>query len=271
MRRKLLKEILSIPSCSRHEGDVRNFLIDWAKENGIDYRVDKYGNVFMKKGTPPEGGAYPCVVAHMDTVHSDQKQMVGTGERLKIIKGNGTYGDIYYAQRLTREGLWVSTGCGGDDKASIFICLELISKFDTIMGAFFVEEEIGMNGSRPAKDDEWLNQAGYFIQFDAPTNDWISRVCYGVLLFDDDFYDRLKPIWNKFDLNEPHMNDPFTDIMALKKNYPVNCINYFAGYMDMHTSTEFVVLDYVEDAIKLGSSTISELGPNQYLFNRKEV
>lgn len=270
MRKSLLKEVLSIPSCSEHESDVREFLVNWANENNINYRIDAFGNLFMMKGALKEGEAYPCVVAHMDTVHRDQQYMVGTGERLKILKGKGSYGDIYYAQKETIEGLMVNTGCGGDDKASVFICLELISKFDTIMGAFFVEEEIGCLGSRPAVNDEWLNQVGYFIQFDAPTDNWISRVCNGVVLFDNDFYNTLKPVWDKYELYEPRLNDPFTDIMALKKNYPVNCINYFAGYMNMHRPNEFVVLDYVEKAIKVGASTITKLGKSSYLFKNKK-
>ena len=64
------------------------------------------------------------------------------------------------------------------------------------------------------------------------------------------------------------MSDPFTDIKELKRNYPVNCINYFAGYMDMHTPLEFVVLDYVEKAVKLGEATIEKLGVNRYLYNK---
>lgn len=269
-----LKEVLSIPTCSRHESLVREYLIAWAEDNDIETRVDSYGNLFMKKGEVAEGEAYPCVVAHMDTVHQDQKRMVYDEEALLNINELTTeVGDILYATYSRASGVPVNTGIGGDDKAGIFICLELIKKFDNIMGAFFIEEEIGCNGSRAAKDDEWLEQCGFFMQFDAPTDDWITGVSYGVKLFNDEFADLLEPIWGDFDMSEPSMGDPFTDIMALKRNYPVCCINYFAGYMDMHTPAEYVVIDYVEKAINLGEATIGALGNefHEYLYNGEIV
>lgn len=266
MNKDLLKEILSIPSCSRSEDDIRDFLILWAKDKKISHRVDEFGNLFMKKG---DAESYPCVVAHMDTVHRDQIPMVGEGQKLTILEGNGTYGDILYAQKKTLDGLNVSTGCGGDDKAGIFIVLELIEKFDTIMGAFFVEEEIGCLGSKRAIADEWLEEASYFIQFDAPTDDWISKVCSGILLFDNEFESLLEPVWKEFKMSKPSISDPFTDIKELRKHYDVNCINYFAGYMNMHSIFEFVVLDYVQKAIDLGEATIRTLGPDKNLFNTK--
>lgn len=260
---KLLKEVLSIPSYTRYEQDVRNFLISWAENEGIDYRVDEFGNLFMKKG---ESDSYPCVVAHMDTVHLDQREMVGTEDRLLILEGKGPDGNILYAQQASPSGVNITTGIGGDDKAGVFIVLELMKKFDTIMAAFFVEEEIGCFGSRKAIGDEWLEQAGYFIEFDAPTDDWISKRCSNILLFNDEFEKILEPVWEMFNLSKPSISDPYTDVQELKKNYDVNCINYFAGYMDMHTSFEYVVVEYVQKAIDLGIATINELGNKRYEF-----
>ncbi len=91
-----------------------------------------------------------------------------------------------------------------------------------------------------SNDNDILNNAGYFIQFDAPYDNWISRSCSGTILFDDKFEKILTPVWDKYDMDEP-MQHPFTDVKALKLNYPVNCINYSAGYMNMHSDLEFVV------------------------------
>jgi len=265
MDKKLLKTVLSIPSCSRNEDDVRDFLVAWAEGMGIEHRVDEFGNVFMRKG---EAESYPCVVAHMDTVHRDQIDIVGEGKSLHIVESKNSEGDILYAQRELPSGVMASTGIGGDDKAGVFIVLELLKKFDNIMGAFFVEEEIGCFGSKKAIGDEWLEQAGYFIQFDAPTDDWISKVCSGIILFDDEFEKLLEPVWEQFEMSKPSISDPFTDIKELRKNYDVNCINYFAGYMDMHTPFEYVVVDYVQKAIDLADATIRTLGTDKYLFNK---
>jgi putative aminopeptidase FrvX len=261
----LLKNVLSIPSVSRFESDVRDFLISWAQDNNINYRVDEFGNLFMMKG---ESESYPCVVAHMDTVHRDQKDLVGRDKKLHIVETTTDEGNILYAQRKLTSGVMCSTGIGGDDKAGVFIVLELLKQHDSIMAAFFIEEEIGCLGSKRAIGDEWLEKAGYFIQFDAPTDDWISKVCSNVLLFDDNFEKMLEPVWDEFEMSKPSISDPFTDIKELRRNYDVNCINYFAGYMDMHSPFEYVVLEYVEKAINLAKATISTLGTDKYLFKK---
>jgi len=270
MDKQLLKKILSIPSFSRKEECVRAYLIEFANQRGIKYSVDTYGNVFLRKGVISGDQSYPCVVGHMDTVYSSQAEMVDKETKLDIIEKETKEGTILYAQTSRISGVPLSAGIGGDDKAGLFICLSLIDRFDTIMGAFFVEEEIGCNGSRKAKygvGHTYLEQAGYFIQFDAPTNDWISRTCSGVELFNNNFEKRLNPVWDKHKLSTPKVNDPFTDVKELRLAYPVCCINYFAGYMDMHSLVEYVVIEYVEKAFKVGVDTILELGLGKYLYS----
>jgi len=272
MDKELLKDILSVPSHSRKEDRVRAYIVAYAKEKGIECITDEFGNVFLKKGTIEDGQGYPCVVAHMDTVHRDQATMVDTDENLIIQETTNPLGTILYAQRMLPSGFPISTGIGGDDKAGVFIALSLMDKFDTIMGAFFVEEEIGCFGSKQVNrgiGHDWLKQAAYFMQFDAPTDDWTSRVCSGVELFNDEVAMVLKPVWETYGLSTPNMRDPFTDVKELKLSYPVCCINYFAGYMDMHTAREYVVIEFVEKAINVGASTIIELGKDVYLYDKK--
>ena len=272
MNKEKLKEILSIPSYSGNEGRVREYIIQFAIDNVIPYIVDTYGNIFLKKGVVEDGQGYPCVVSHMDTVHVNQTEMTYSDKNLDIIEKETNEGTILYAQTMRNSGVPYSMGIGGDDKAGIFICLSLIEQFDNIMGAFFVEEEIGCNGSREAKHGDghsYLEQAAYFIQFDAPTDNWISRVCNNVELFNDEFEMVLKPVWKLYELSEPNINDPITDVKELKLAYPVCCINYFAGYMDMHTPVEYVVIEYVEKALNVGASTIIELGVDKYLYKNK--
>lgn len=273
MNKNILKEILQIPSYSTKENRVRDYIVEFAKEKEIPYIIDKFGNVFLKKGKVREGQGFPCVVSHMDTVHRMQSDLISTDINLDIIEKETDEGNILYAQIMRPSGVPISTGIGGDDKAGIFICLSLIEKFDVIMGAFFVEEEIGCIGSRKSKTGEghkWLLDASYFIQFDAPTDNWVSRVCSGVELFDDNFNKLLKPVFEQYGLTKINVNDPFTDVKELKLNYPVCCINYFAGYMDMHTPVEYVVLEYVEKAINVGTTTIIELGRDKQIYKKKK-
>ena len=71
------------------------------------------------------------------------------------------------------------TGIGGDDKAGVFICLQLLEKFDVIKGFFPVAEETGCHGSRGA-NEEFFKDVGYAIQFDSTENDTMSLSLMGV-------------------------------------------------------------------------------------------
>ena len=69
MNKNRLKEVLSIPSVYGEEGLVREYIQSYAENEGIDYHIDKKGNIYLTKGSEKmtEGEYYPCVVAHMDS------------------------------------------------------------------------------------------------------------------------------------------------------------------------------------------------------------
>lgn len=67
---------MRIPSCSRHEDMMQEYLLDWAKKHGCSAKKDSKGNILMVKGKPPDGHYYPAMCDHVDTVHSDQIEMV---------------------------------------------------------------------------------------------------------------------------------------------------------------------------------------------------
>jgi putative aminopeptidase FrvX len=64
-----LKEILSIPSLYGREEKVRNYISQWAIARNIPFYIDVTGNIYLTKG---QSDSYPCMVAHMDTVHKIQ-------------------------------------------------------------------------------------------------------------------------------------------------------------------------------------------------------
>jgi hypothetical protein len=45
---------------------------------------------------------------------------------------------------------------------------------------------------------------------------------------------------------------PFTAVYALKKLFDFSCINLSVGYYDHHTADEYVILEDVENGIKIG-------------------
>ena len=259
-----LKEVLSIPSVSGDESMVRDYIIEYAKNNGIEYYTDSKKNLYLTKGSDKmtSGEYYPCVVSHMDTVHGSHRELIET--KTNLIIENSEMGTLIAKHPTTKE----QTGIGGDDKCGVYVCLEMIERFDVLKGAFFVEEEIGMLGSKQA-DDKFFENVGYAIQFDAPSSNWISEVCSGVKLFDEDFKKEIKGTLNECGYTKFSV-DPFTDVNQLASKYDFNCLNLGCGYYRQHTTSEYVVVEEVSDSIKAGYELITKLGMEKYVHKKME-
>jgi len=269
MNKNRLKEVLSIPSVYGEEGLVRDYIQTYAENEGIDYHIDKKGNIYLTKGIEKmtEGEYYPCVVAHMDTVHTNHINLVKSNERLDIVE---SYHSVVENDILTARmpGTDTQTGIGGDDKCGVAVCLEMLDHFDVIKASFFVEEEIGMKGSQQA-DEKFFSNVGYAIQFDAPSSDWITEVCSGQRLFDKDFKDLItEDLSNNGYTN--YSNDPFTDVNQLAKKFDFSCLNLGCGYYSQHTANEYVIIEEVEDAIRAGKSLITKLGLEFYKHEKNK-
>ena len=46
-------KLTQVPRPSNHEGKARKFMMDWAKENGIEAVQDEAGNIIMRKAATP--------------------------------------------------------------------------------------------------------------------------------------------------------------------------------------------------------------------------
>ena len=262
MDKKFLKTTLSIPSAYGEEERMKEHIIEFAIKNSIEYKVDNKGNIYLTKGSEKmtQGEYYPCVVSHIDTVHKNHTDLITKDERLTIIEKE----DILTADHPSTGE---QTGIGGDDKCGVFVCLSLFDHFDVLKGAFFVEEEIGMLGSKHA-DEEFFKNVGYAIQFDAPSDNWISEVCSGVKLFDEKFKTTITEVlseggYTKFSI------DPFTDVNQLAQKFDFNCLNIGCGYYKQHTDKEYVVIKEVENSLKMGVALIDYLGNKEYIHHKE--
>jgi tripeptide aminopeptidase len=265
MNLDFLKDVLSLPSISGNESMVRDYILEFAKDNEIESYVDKKGNVYLTKGRDRVtlGEYYPCVVSHIDTVHRSHIDLIENNRRLDIVdKGNG---DLIAYNPLTNE----QTGIGGDDKCGVFVCLSLFLEMDILKGAFFVEEEIGMLGSKEA-DPEFFKNVGYAIQFDAPSANWVTEVCSGVKIFDSSFKDKIKTVLSEGGYTN-FSNDPFTDVNQLSQKFEFNCLNLGCGYYEQHRDSEYVVVDEVKKSLHMGIKLIHHLGVADYLRKDKKV
>jgi len=267
---EILKEVLSLPSISGKENIVRDYIINFAKVNDIVYCVDQKGNVYLTKGERDNEEFYPCVVSHIDTVHRSHVNLIEENKRLVINQSVFEIDDdteeitLYATHPETGE----KTGIGGDDKCGVFVCLEMFKNFDKLKGAFFVEEEIGMLGSKQS-DDNFFVDVGYAIQFDAPSANWITEVCSGVRLFDTDFKDLIKPHLNECGYTQ-FSNDPFTDVNQLASKYDFCCLNLGCGYYRQHTNNEYVIVGEVFTSLDTGKNLIEKLGFKKYVHNKEK-
>jgi putative aminopeptidase FrvX len=256
-----LKELLSIPTKTWEEERLINYLMSHFEEMGYDYEKDDLGNLYVTKGV---SDYYPLVLAHTDSVH-DIVEMEVREEYLPNSQGESKLALKAYTKE---DG--APTGIGGDDKAGVFICLQLLEKFDVIKAFFPVAEETGCHGSRGAKE-EFFKDVGYAIQFDSTENDTMSLSLMGVRLFEQksEFFNKTRNIILEHGFTE-WRHHPYTDTMVLKDKFNFACLNFAAGYYNYHTSNEYVIIDDVKNSIKLGENVISKLGNSFYEFKSKQ-
>ena len=258
---KHLKKVLSIPTKTWKEDLMIQYLTDYCVEKGFNYSIDKNGSVYVTKGNTD---VYPCVVAHIDTVHEPVEMKINE-EMLPNAQG-----ELKLSLKAYEKDSGNPTGIGGDDKAGVFICLKMLEQFDNIKAFFPVAEETGCHGSNDA-DKEFFKDVGYAIQFDSTENDTMSLTLMGVKLFeqDSDFFTSVKDIILEHGLKNWY-NHPYTDTMKLKEKFDFPCLNFAAGYYNYHTPDEYVVIDDVQNTCDMAIKVIETLGQNKYTYIHKK-
>ncbi len=139
---KFFSEILKIPRPSKKEEKIVQYLIDFAKKRGLEYKVDKVGNVVIKKpATPGMENREPVVLqAHVDMVTEKDTNVDHDFEKDPI--------------QAYVDGDWVKsrgTTLGADDGIGVATILAILDSKDIphpqIEGLFTVDEETGLTGA----------------------------------------------------------------------------------------------------------------------------
>lgn len=254
-----LKTVLSIPTQTYKEDLMVEFIVNWLKTNNIEYYVDNYNNIYATKqesSIVSEEFYFPCVISHTDTVHTIDT--INVSEEVLLNAQNELKPALKAYNNLGNP-----TGIGGDDKCGVFACLTLLKELPYLKAAFFVSEETGCHGSKRA-DVDFFKNVGYGIQFDAPENWMITERCFGQVLFDRDseFFKTCDKVLTESMVKEDmeYMVHPYTDVYALRGKFDFSCINFSIGYYDYHTKHEYVVIEDVENGIKMGKKMIENLG-----------
>ena len=236
-----LRKILELPA-SNNTYFIQKYIMDFLGSHHIDTQMDDLGNIYVIKG---KARFYPCLTAHMDTVHSFKEP-----EIIETIKDSSK---VY----TSLEGI------GGDDKVGVFICLYLLKKLDNLKVVFFVGEESGGVGSNGV-DEKFFNDVGYVLQVDRHGNsDYVNDYMWEPSTTKE-FDDRIAKILDKYGYKES--SGMFTDVFNLKENEAISVCgcNFSCGYYLPHTNNEYVVERDVYNTISLLKDIIKALGYKLY-------
>ena len=136
-----------------------------------------------------------------------------------------------------------------------------MKKTDKIKAAFFVEEEIGMQGSAELKK-EFFDDVAYVIGWDSPDIIRGAWKCSGTQIFSKDFYVKhLRDIIKDWGFKDSDLrSEPFTDVIKIREKTGITCMNFGNGGYQAHSSTEYLVIEHVDHAVGMGIDLITRLG-----------
>jgi len=142
--------ITQIPHCSKNEACIIKYLIDFAKEKGLDYKRDEIGNVvIIKEATGENYKNKPTLVlqGHVDMVCEKNNDVSFDFEKDPL--------DL-----IITDDSWVTangTTLGADNGIGVAAALAILDSGDLehgkIEALFTVDEETGMNGVLALKED----------------------------------------------------------------------------------------------------------------------
>ena len=231
---KLLMDLYKVHSPSGHEEAMRKFIASYIGKHIKEAQVvmDKIGNLFVTKGLSE---TYPCIVAHMDEVHTVRPKKF----KVVVYKDNYILGGNAEILR--------PCGIGADDKNGIWVALRLLERFDVVKAAFFVGEETGCVGSR-ACDMKFFDNCRFVLQADRKDGgDFIDEAC-GVTLCDQKFKSAMKISQFGYKCT----SGLSTDVQTLKsRGLNVACANVSCGYYNPHTIDEYTDFSELENCLEM--------------------
>ena len=142
------EEICNIPRLSRNEGQIRKYLLDFARKNGLESKEDEIGNILIIRPATPgmENRKTIVLQSHMDMVgekNADHPHNWAKDPIIPVVKGE-----------------WVmamGTTLGADDGIGIASQMAILTdkkiKAGRIECLFTVDEESGMTGAINLKPD----------------------------------------------------------------------------------------------------------------------
>ena len=134
--------ITRVPRPSKKEEKIIQYLVDFAREHGIDYQKDAIGNVVMRKGATPGMEDRPTVIlqSHMDMVCEKNSDVEFDFDhdaiRTRIEEG-----------WVKAEGTTLGADCGIGMAAALAVLLDETIAHGPVEALFTVDEETGLTGA----------------------------------------------------------------------------------------------------------------------------
>ena len=212
----------------------------------LPYTIDAAGNILVTKG---RAKTYPCVVSHMDTVHS-------------FVPNFNVFQDIDDKDTLFALNGKERVGVGGDDKCGVFACLYLLRIIPQIKVVFFSREEKGCAGSR-AINKEFFADCRYLIQLDRRNSRDFIQTYWGKKTVSHDFSSEIGLIKKKYKYK--NAIGTVTDVMRLwDDRVGISCINLSCGYYQPHTNWEYVSIRGLWRSVKFAEEIVKYMKPKRY-------
>lgn len=171
------EEICSMPHGSGNTDIISNYLVNFAKKQGLSYIQEPCGNVIIYKDATPGYENAPTVIlqGHMDMVceKEENAQIDFATEGLKL----KTEGDYIFAQHTT---------LGGDDGIAVAYALAVLASHTIahppLEVVITVDEEIGMLGATAL--DASVLKGKMLLNIDSEDEGILTTSCAGGVVLD---------------------------------------------------------------------------------------
>ena len=262
----LLLDTLKIQTNSTNEKLMVLYLHKVLSDMGLQYGIDAAGNVLVVKG---KASAYPCIVSHMDTVHSFVNNFT-------VVERPFNYVDTKTKKKIREDieltakgGDGVQCGIGGDDKCGVFACLYFLKTLPAVKVVFFSREEVGCRGSGDVNHN-FFEDCRYIIQLDRKgKHDFITNYCSDVTV-NHELSSEIGLVKKKWKFKKA--TGSVTDSVKLwYNNIGVSCMNISSGYYSPHTPKEYVSVSDLFHAIWFVNDMIHTLKNKQYKSKPKPI